>query len=59
MEIKVVLYTMTISSENDTMTVTVNNDGELHVNQTDVTYTIRNSDSKLYELLQELYNENK
>ena len=59
MEIKDVLYTMTISSEDDTMTVTVNNDGELHVNQTDVTYTVRNSDSKLYELLQELYNENK
>ncbi len=59
MEIKDVLYTMAISSEDDTMTVTVNNDGELHVNQTDVTYTVRNSDSKLYELLQELYNENK
>lgn len=59
MEIKDALYTMTISSEDEAMTVTVNDEGELHVNQTDVTYKIRNSDSKLYELLQKVYDEGK
>ena len=42
MEIKKPLYTMTVSSDNDYITFTVNNEGEIHLNQTDITYIILN-----------------
>lgn len=59
MEIKEPLYTMTVSSEEDYMTFTVNNDNEIHINQTNSTYRITNEKSKLYKLLETAYAEAK
>ena len=53
MEIKKPLYTMTVSSDNDYITFTVNNEGEIHLNQTDITYIILNENSKLYDVLKQ------
>ena len=47
------LYTMTVSSDNDYITFTVNNEGEIHLNQTDITYIILNENSKLYDVLKQ------
>ena len=53
MEIKKPLYTITVSSDNDYITFTVNNEGEIHLNQTDITYIILNENSKLYDVLKQ------
>ena len=53
MEIKKPLYTMTVSSDNDHITFTVNDEGEIHLNQTDITYVILNENSKLYDVLKQ------
>ena len=44
---------MTVSSDNDYITFTVNNEGEIHLNQTDITYIILNENSKLYDVLKQ------
>lgn len=51
-----VLYTVTVEAGTDIVSITVNAFGELHINQTDMTYNIvNNNNNAFYEILETVY----